>query len=88
VDLYARTIPPNTSPGGFYVRIVTASGHLLDEHPIGPDDAGPLGLRDADIFDRWLAEHPGDTAYVYIYDGDTGTCVKTVVGSTPPPADI
>lgn len=77
--VHVSRIAAGSAPGGFYSRVATVSGHLLDAHPVTTENAGRSGLDDDALADAWLEEHPDDEVHVYIYDGDSGDCVSTIV---------
>lgn len=82
--IHLRRIEPGTAPGNLYVRVCTLSGSLLTQYAL--DDvaqAENTGTSDLTMTDTWLDVHPDDVVYLYIYDGDTGDCVKTIVVDRP-----
>jgi hypothetical protein len=70
---------PGRVPGGWWFR-VTAGGRVWDEHGLGSaDDGAEVDRAVADAGRALeLAERYGE-ARVYVYDGDTGECVHTIV---------
>lgn len=69
-------VPAGLVPGGVYARVAVVGGPLLAEHAVTVVDDG---ARDAEIAGAWLAGHPDGEVHVYLYDGDTGECVHTLV---------
>jgi hypothetical protein len=70
-------IPPGTAPGGLVFRL-TAAGRRFAEHPItDPDTIAEIAAGDGALA-RYLVDVYGE-ARNYVYDGDTGECVLTVI---------
>lgn len=81
MSVYLERVPAGTSPGALWVRIC-AGDELVDQHPL--DDAAlteALALNDVDVA-MAAADRHGE-ARVYIYDGDSGECVKTIIVGGP-----
>jgi hypothetical protein len=70
---------PGQAPGGFVFRL-TAGGRVWREHGLTPaDDGAEIERAQADALAALeLAARFGE-ARVFVYDGDTGECVNTVV---------
>jgi hypothetical protein len=78
-SVHQPRIAPESAPGALYVRIATESGKLLDEHALSHENARVSGVANNDQTEAWLAEHPEDRVFVYVYDGDSGECVQTII---------
>ena len=68
------------APGGLVFRL-TAAGRIFAEHPIAEDHGlkgiDQLAIADAELA-NYLVERFGE-ARNFIYDGDSGECVHTVI---------
>jgi len=70
-------IPPGMAPGGLVFRL-TAAGRIFAEHPVAElEGIDKLAEADGDLA-NYLVELYGQ-AVNYVYDGDTGECVQTVI---------
>jgi hypothetical protein len=67
-----ESIAPGRNPGGLWVRI-TGGATVMSEHCLVVDDAE----KDQGIASL-VAAAVGESR-VYIYDGDTGVCVNTII---------
>ena len=70
-------VAPGMSPGGLYVQVV-CDGEVVDRHVLNPSDMDrveQIAEADAELTHRL----GGQDRRVLIYDGDTGTCVMTLV---------
>ncbi len=82
--VHLRAVAPGLNPGGLWVRLCTdptdgAPGELLTEHALTGESmalADPSAF-DTDQSDAALAR--GRTVRNFIYDGDTGECIVTVM---------
>lgn len=71
-------IPPGSAPGGLVFR-VTAAGHIWRDRPITAPGPELEAWAEADAqLAIDLAEQYGE-ARQFIYDGDSGECVSTVI---------
>lgn len=80
-------IATGKAPGALFVRIVTDSGHLLREYPLWPrtaDELARITASDIAVTDDWLTAWPDDCVRCYVYDGDSGECLHTIVIDEPP----
>jgi hypothetical protein len=77
VSVHLERVRPGLSPGGLYVRLCTR-GEVLAERALQSDDP----IYDAAEADGELAHRAaaaGETAWLFVYDGDSGECTMTVV---------
>lgn len=73
--IHLPTVIPNLAPGALWVRLCTRH-RLITEHALDamPDKVGEI---DAGLANREATR--GGIVWLYIYDGDTGECVCTLV---------
>lgn len=71
--------PAASAPGGIFARITTVDGWLLGERVLLDRDVHTEGDYDVGVAVAWLDTHPEDEVRVYLYDGDSGVCLKTIV---------
>ena len=77
-DVYLPAVQPGLNPGGLWMR-TCAGDELIDEHALSLDDALPeLAEADAERAREAAAAHGGE-ARTYLYDGDSGACVVTLI---------
>lgn len=74
------SIAAGVAPGALAVRIVTEAGALLDAHALELHTAVSADLS---LVAWHLLEHPDGRVFVYVYDGDSGLCLSTVVVDGP-----
>ena len=80
VTVHLERLPRGINPGGLYVRSCTSTDEVLVDHPMhDPAASGAEGDSDGTAVRSWLDGHPEGRVYTYIYDGDTGECVKTII---------
>lgn len=75
---HLENIAPGTAPGVLSVRIVTGTDELLDAHELTMDSAEAYRQADAELALLWLQFNPCSWVHIYVYDGDSGECLKTV----------
>ncbi|MEN3329066.1 MAG: hypothetical protein V7638_3873 [Acidobacteriota bacterium] len=75
--IHLERIAPNKQPGGLWFRQCTLR-RLLSEHGASiPSFVSAIAEMQGDEARAALAD--GETVWLYIYDGDTGDCVKTLI---------
>lgn len=83
MQVHLPRIPAHAAPGTLFVRICThlQPVKLLDAHPVDLPRVTPSGMTedDARLVFEYIDEHPGDAVRVYVYDGDSGACVATIL---------
>lgn len=72
-------VAPGLAPGSLYSRIVTDTDQVLTDHALAEFCVLQQAAADSDRAWAWLDEHPTGRVYLYIYDGDDGECVRTVI---------
>lgn len=84
LDPHASRVAAGICPGALYVRVAAASGPLLDAHdlPLLSTAAG-LSTNDQLTAARWLGQHRDDAVHVYVFDGDSGECLATIIVHGP-----
>lgn len=82
-DVYLPTIEPGRNPGGLWMR-TCAGNELIAEHGLAMTDAIPeLAEDDAAVASEAAATH--GEARTYVYDGDSGACIITLITRPAPP---
>lgn len=82
MSVYLREVDAGLNPGALWVRIC-AGDELVAEHPLGDSAAGTfegiedVGEADVEAAEKAAAEH--GEARAFIYDGDSGVCVTTII---------
>lgn len=68
------------APDGLFVVVQADSGTVVKAIPIDMTRS-PFGhaLSDIVVAKEWLDAHPDDVVRIHVYDGDDGTCLKTIV---------
>lgn len=79
--IYLDEVPAMLNPGGLWVRIC-AGDELIAEHPLGREGIPPEftaldGQRDGLLACK-AADRFGESR-TYVYDGNSGACVATVI---------
>jgi hypothetical protein len=83
-EIHLRTVPPpGINPHGIWIRLCTKerliTAHALDSLPI----AGLAGTEDGALTAAELDR--GHDCWLYIYDGDNGKCIGTLIAYTKNP---
>lgn len=82
-DRTYRTAPPNLAPSGIYLRAVVDDGELLFEDSLTePGGAEVAAIHHADQL-RARVDERRQTVYLFLYDGDTGECLQTILFAPP-----
>jgi hypothetical protein len=68
-------IEPASCPGGVVVHVVDDEGELLTEHVL----RSPAEADAAALIDTQEARRRAGRLWLYLYDGDNGDCVGTLV---------
>lgn len=81
MSVYLREVDAGLNPGALWVRIC-AGDELVAEHALGDPASGFEGIEDVGELDveaaeKAAAEH--GEARAFIYDGDSGACVTTII---------
>jgi hypothetical protein len=83
VSVYLREVDAGLNPGALWVRIC-AGDELVDEHPLGNsaserpfEGIEDVGEADVEAAEKAALEH--GEARAFIYDGDSGACVTTII---------
>jgi hypothetical protein len=71
-------VPARLNPGGLWVR-QCSEYRLISEHPLGFDELTPEQSGDVDGLRAGELARDGLVAFTYIYDGDSGECLATLV---------
>jgi hypothetical protein len=70
-------VAPGLNPGALWIRQATLE-RVLAEHPLGPGNVNRTGERDLDRAAAWATAF-GMRVWTWIYDGDTGECLATLI---------
>lgn len=72
--IHLATVPAGLAPGRLWVRVCTAD-ELLTEHGL------EWGDLEGELDGRLARDHAdrGERVWCYVYDGDSGECVATLI---------
>lgn len=80
--VHTPTVRPGMNPGGLWIRLCTAR-ELLDEHALNNRAVECEAALDGELAGLYAAER-GETVWCYVYDGDSGTCMATILTEAEP----
>jgi hypothetical protein len=68
-------IDPGECPGGIVLHVVNRDGELIRERMLrSPDEAERAAMKDTES-----AREQSGRLFLYLYDGDSGDCITTLV---------
>lgn len=82
MSVYLPTVAPGLNPGGLWMR-TCAGEELIAEHAVDGQAVAELAEDDARAAREAATSH--GEARTYLYDGDTGVCIATIITTPPPP---
>jgi hypothetical protein len=75
--IHLPTVQPGINPHGVWIRICTRHELLIERALESVKAAARAGEVDGGITKSALEQ--GQDCWLYIYDGDTGACVRTII---------
>jgi hypothetical protein len=75
--VFLPNVGPGLAPGGLWLRLCTEDRIVFERAILETDPAAAFAAADAELTSEQV--RPGERAWLYFYDGDSGECMGTLI---------